>query len=238
MPNNLFEVIFPSSSKEDRLNTRYIDGDDLIRHLQNQSDINTVLTTDSETFLINKKNYIEAVLPFENLKQRLNDSAQKNKPDLIILSHCFFNSGMAIKHFSSFIEELSALSKFIIIDFRQSYLYLRIEMSFRFQNIYFIIQDISNDSFQPFDPINLSNPPYYQETRERIHQIRSELVLWDHFYFCEKNIISVDYDYHGPFVSFAMPSAEHAQKYRLELESRNKIVSNYLSRLIVDLRKN
>ncbi|MGZ3807424.1 MAG: aminotransferase class V-fold PLP-dependent enzyme, partial [Bacteriovorax sp.] len=55
---------------------------------------------------------------------------------------------------------------------------------------------------------------------------RDHLLTIDHHYLLEKNILSVDYNYHGHFLTFAMPSPEHAQKLHDELKAK-KIWTDY-----------
>ncbi len=68
-------------------------------------------------------------------------------------------------------------------------------------------------------------------TVEKIHSIvqlfqknfRDHLLEIDHHYLTEKNILSVDYNHHGHFLTFVMPSMEHAKKARDELRALNII---------------
>ena len=50
---------------------------------------------------------------------------------------------------------------------------------------------------------------------------RNHLMEIDHHYLTEKNILSVDYDYHGHFLTFAMPSPEHTKALHDELKAIN-----------------
>ena len=58
------------------------------------------------------------------------------------------------------------------------------------------------------------------------HNFREHLFSIDHHFLTEKNILSVDYSYHGHFLTFAMPSPEHAKKLHDELRS-HKIITDY-----------
>lgn len=66
-------------------------------------------------------------------------------------------------------------------------------------------------------------------TVEKIHShiqklqknFRNHLLEIDHHYLTEKNILSVDYKNHGHFLTFAMPSMEHAKKMHDELRAIN-----------------
>ncbi|MBC7428316.1 MAG: aminotransferase class V-fold PLP-dependent enzyme [Bacteriovorax sp.] len=57
---------------------------------------------------------------------------------------------------------------------------------------------------------------------QRLQQnFRNHLLEIDHHYLTEKNIISVDYKHHGHFLTFAMPSSEHAKIMHDQLKSIN-----------------
>jgi selenocysteine lyase/cysteine desulfurase len=68
-------------------------------------------------------------------------------------------------------------------------------------------------------------------TVEKIHShvqmqqknFREHLLEIDHHFLTEKNILSVDYNHHGHFLTFAMPSLEHAKFLHDELKSINII---------------
>lgn len=73
-----------------------------------------------------------------------------------------------------------------------------------------------------------------QITVEQIHShvqklqshFRDHLLSIDHHFLTEKNILSVDYNYHGHFLTFAMPSPEHTKKLHDELRE-HKIMTDY-----------
>ncbi len=66
-------------------------------------------------------------------------------------------------------------------------------------------------------------------TVEKIHahiqklqtNFRNHLLEIDHNYLVEKNILSVDYNHHGHFLTFAMPSPEHTKALHDELRAIN-----------------
>lgn len=60
------------------------------------------------------------------------------------------------------------------------------------------------------------------------NNFRDHLLSIGHHYLCEKNILSVDYKYHGHFLTFAMPSPEHTKKLHDELRA-HKIMTDYRS---------
>jgi selenocysteine lyase/cysteine desulfurase len=76
-------------------------------------------------------------------------------------------------------------------------------------------------------------------TVEKIHShiqmqqknFREHLLSIDHHFLTEKNILSVDYNYHGHFLTFAMPSPEHTKKLHDELRSHNIWTDYRASRL-------
>ncbi|MBC7713770.1 MAG: aminotransferase class V-fold PLP-dependent enzyme [Rhizobacter sp.] len=53
------------------------------------------------------------------------------------------------------------------------------------------------------------------------NNFRNHLLEIDHHYLTEKNILSVDYNHHGHFLTFAMPSPEHAKTMHDLLKSIN-----------------
>lgn len=73
-------------------------------------------------------------------------------------------------------------------------------------------------------------------TVEKIHahiqvlqkNFREHLLSIDHHFLTEKNILSIDYNYHGHFLTFAMPSPEHTKKLHDELRE-HKIMTDYRS---------
>ncbi len=66
-------------------------------------------------------------------------------------------------------------------------------------------------------------------TVEKIHahiqnlqkNFRTHLLEIDHHYLTEKNILCVDYNHHGHFLTFAMPSPEHTKSLHDELRAHN-----------------
>jgi selenocysteine lyase/cysteine desulfurase len=76
-------------------------------------------------------------------------------------------------------------------------------------------------------------------TVEKIHahvqklqkNFRDHLLEIDHHYLTEKNILSVNYNHHGHFLTFAMPSAEHAKALHDELRAINVWTDYRASRL-------
>jgi selenocysteine lyase/cysteine desulfurase len=66
-------------------------------------------------------------------------------------------------------------------------------------------------------------------TVEKIHahvqmlqkNFRNHLLEIDHHFLTEKNILSVDYNHHGHFLTFAMPSPEHTKNLHDQLKAMN-----------------
>jgi selenocysteine lyase/cysteine desulfurase len=61
----------------------------------------------------------------------------------------------------------------------------------------------------------------HQHVQGLQQNFRDHLTKIDHPYLMEKNILSVDYQNHGHFYTFAMPSPEHTKKLHDELRSIN-----------------
>lgn len=59
----------------------------------------------------------------------------------------------------------------------------------------------------------------------------AELEKYQHHYLREKNILAVDYNHHGHFLTFALPSPEHAKKYHDELKKHGILTDFRGSRL-------
>ncbi len=55
---------------------------------------------------------------------------------------------------------------------------------------------------------------------------RNHLFSIDHHYLCEKNILNIDYKHHGHFLTFAMPSLEHAKKLHDDLRAID-VITDY-----------
>lgn len=72
-----------------------------------------------------------------------------------------------------------------------------------------------------FKKDNLSVEKIHSHIQKLQKNFRDHLLTIDHHYLCEKNILSIDYNYHGHFLTFAMPSPEHSKKLHDELRSIN-----------------
>lgn len=79
-----------------------------------------------------------------------------------------------------------------------------------------------------FKKENITVEKIHAHVQKLQHNFREHLLSIDHHYLTEKNILSVDYNYHGHFLTFAMPSPEHTKKLHDELRS-HKIMTDYRS---------
>jgi selenocysteine lyase/cysteine desulfurase len=77
-----------------------------------------------------------------------------------------------------------------------------------------------------FKQDNLTVEKIHAHVQMLQHNFRQHLLSIDHSFLTEKNILSVDYNYHGHFLTFAMPSPEHTKKLHAELRSK-KILTDY-----------
>jgi selenocysteine lyase/cysteine desulfurase len=77
-----------------------------------------------------------------------------------------------------------------------------------------------------FEKENINVQVIHQCVQKLQKNFRDHLLQIDHPYLCEKNILSVDYNYHGHFFAFALPSPEHTKKIHDELRS-HKIWTDY-----------
>ena len=76
-------------------------------------------------------------------------------------------------------------------------------------------------SFSLFKKEGLSVEKIHSHIEKLQQNFRNHLLEIDHHYLTEKNILSVDYKNHGHFLTFAMPSMEHAKKMHDELRAIN-----------------
>ncbi|MDO9181616.1 MAG: aminotransferase class V-fold PLP-dependent enzyme [Bacteriovorax sp.] len=77
-----------------------------------------------------------------------------------------------------------------------------------------------------FQSENLSVEKIHTHIQQLQHNFRDHLLSIDHHYLTEKNIISVDYNHHGHFLTFAMPSPIHAKNLHDELKG-HKIITDF-----------
>lgn len=72
-----------------------------------------------------------------------------------------------------------------------------------------------------FKKDNLTVESIHEFVQKLQTNFRNHLLEIDHPYLTEKNILSVSYECHGHFLTFALPSLEHAKKLHDELRNIN-----------------
>ncbi len=83
-----------------------------------------------------------------------------------------------------------------------------------------------NAALNLFKNENITVDKIHSHIQKLQKNFRDHLLTIDHHYLLEKNILSVDYNHHGHFLTFAMPSPEHSKKLHDELRS-HKIMTDY-----------
>lgn len=82
-----------------------------------------------------------------------------------------------------------------------------------------------------FQKEDLSAQKIHSYVQELQKKFIIELEKYQHHYLREKNILVVDYAHHGHFLTFALPSPQHAKKYHDELKEHGIITDYRGSRL-------
>ena len=82
-----------------------------------------------------------------------------------------------------------------------------------------------------FNEHNLNAQKIHNYVQELQNKFILELEKYQHHYLREKNILIIDYNHHGHFLTFALPSPEHAKKYHDELKKYGIITDFRGSRL-------
>lgn len=77
-----------------------------------------------------------------------------------------------------------------------------------------------------FDKEQITVDKIHQHVQKLQKNFIAHLLEIDHHYLTEKNILSVDYNHHGHFFTFAMPSPDHAKALHDELKY-NRIRTDY-----------
>lgn len=77
-----------------------------------------------------------------------------------------------------------------------------------------------------FQKENITVEKIHAHVQKLQNNFREHLLTIDHHYLTEKNILNVDYNHHGHFLTFAMPSPEHTKKLHDELRS-HKIMTDF-----------
>lgn len=198
--------------------------------------------------------------PFDDFKARFIEKINETHYDFIFFSQVFFNSGMVVDQLQDIVDTILETDTKIVIDGRQAFMtiptnllsiesrvfylsgsrdlsFLHIPESFlekcRYKNL---LKDRSglhhlHSVLSLFQKDNLTVERIHSHIKKLQTNFREHLLTIDHSFLTEKNIISVNYDYHGSFFSFAMPSLEHAKKLHSELYSKNIWTEYHLSRL-------
>lgn len=88
-----------------------------------------------------------------------------------------------------------------------------------------------NSVLKLFKQIGLNAEKIHQYVQGLQRNFLAELAKQQHHYLTEKNILSVDYNHHGHFFAFALPSPEHAKKCHDELKKSGVLTDYRGSRL-------
>ncbi len=88
-----------------------------------------------------------------------------------------------------------------------------------------------NAAFKLFMGLGLDSKKIHEYVQTLQKSFLAELTKQDHHYLTEKNILAVDYNYHGHFFTFALPSPEHARDIHQKLKAQNIITDYRGSRL-------
>lgn len=99
------------------------------------------------------------------------------------------------------------------------------------EGVYFSEIYCLNAVLNLFQKENITVEKTHAHIQKLQRNFREHLLSIDHHYLAEKNILNVDYNYHGHFLTFAMPSPEHAKKLHDELLSHKIITDCLASRL-------
>lgn len=254
----------------------------------------TIVTSDSEFYSfdrqinrLHQENLINVIKvatdPFDNFLERFKKAITDNNPNLVFVSHVFFNSGMILKDIEDLVSSITNSNTMIVVDGYHGFMAIPTDLSKIENKIFYLggsykyAQGGEGCCFLYSPPKNNFTPNYtgwfagfsdlssnggqvsYSQdgfkfagstmdftalyrliavmdlfekekiTVELIHKhiqklqnnFREHLLTIDHHYLMEKNILNVDYQNHGHFYTFAMPSNEHTKKLHDELRSKN-----------------
>jgi hypothetical protein len=82
-----------------------------------------------------------------------------------------------------------------------------------------------------FNKENITVDLIHSHIQNMQNNFRNHLLDIDHHYLTEKNILSVDYQHHGNFLTFAMPSSVHAKDLNEKLKKMDIVTNCNESRL-------
>ncbi len=211
---------------------------------------------------INLKNI--SYFPYENLLPMLQAQILKsNSRSVIFLSHILKFSGICFENIELILDIAKAKNSHVIIDISDSFLFFKINKFINFNNIHFIYTDslegfsfaigskIVAKSLRQLKPRpgteklykylyflaenSINSEIIHYEIQKIQHEFILKLNAIDHFYLCEKNIVSCNYLRHGTSFVFALPDIETSKKmhqYLLQngiscLLVKSKLVFNF-----------
>lgn len=218
---------------------------EILNHIfSNQQEFHIAQTDDWS--LLDFNSYPKKIIstrPFEYVNNQLNNT----DADFIFLNETSPLSGMRLNQFSLIINKLSKKQK-IILDGSNSFLNSELNLKDLGANTLFIIEYLPKKYLLIKEKeISISNSPafcqshYYlydtlrtidgkskcdiiQHLKKLQNVFRETLLLLDHHYLNDKNILSVDNDNHGAIFTFVLPSIDHAKKtYQEVLEKKIRI---------------
>ena len=197
--------------------------------------------------------------PFDDFEEKIIEKINKNHYQIIFFSHVFFNSGMIVKNLKKIIECVKDENTIIIIEGTHGFMTIPIDLAEIEKRVLYVVQANNGCSFMSNSQCSseesflqkMDSSSLYQLeavldlfkkdglTASKIHghikklqnNFRDHLLKIDHPFLTEKNILSVDYNYHGNFLTFAMPSPEHAKNLYNELKENNIWTDYHGSRL-------
>lgn len=211
----------------------------------------SVLTTDSEFYNFDFQVEKVTTHPFDDFESRFIKKISDNHYDMIFLSQVFFNSGMVNKGFEKIVASVKDTNTIIVVDGFHGFMAIPTDLLEIEDRIFYIggfSQSGDGCVFMagPTDSTLISNSSmdfsslYRLEavlslfkkdgvTVDKIHSyvqklqnnFRNHLLEIDHHYLTEKNILSVDYNHHGDFLTFVLPSIEQVKLLHDKLRERN-----------------
>lgn len=254
----------------------------------------TIITSDSEFYSFDRQvnrlfeeNLINLIkvptAPFDSFNERLKATISISNPDMVFVSHVFFNSGMVLDKIENIVKDIDTDKTMFVLDGYHGFMAVPTNLgsiqdkvfylagSYKYaqggegccflyspKNTPFIpnytgwfagFDDLANQDskvtypndglkfagstmdysamyrllavFELFEKEKITVPIIHQHIQKLQKNFRSHLLEIDHHYLMEKNIINVDYNNHGHFYAFAMPSPLHTKKLHDELRAIN-----------------
>lgn len=180
-----------------------------------------------------------STMPFDNFNFRLIETIKQNHYDIIFLSSIFYNSGMILQNVEDICRYIDFEKTEFILDGNRSFLHIPTDLSPIENHItYFAsarnwfgtdicIHYSPEAKFASTLPLSINQlikaieffreqgikvEDMYSHIKSIQKKFREKLLTIDHFYLVEKNILNINYDEHGWFYAFALPSAEIVEK--------------------------